>query len=72
MSDSSEGKRGLPRQPGPLCYHLDFGIWPNIESGDLLRCSDNLEALREEIIALRAWGQAWKEYAMIIERKVAQ
>lgn len=65
MADvTSESVRGLPSQPGPLCYHIDFGVIPAILSDENDAALRNLEVLRSEIIALRKWGEAWKQYAL--------
>lgn len=57
---TSEELHGIPRQPEPLCYHIDFGVYPAVVSGDVPRAETTLTILRQEIIALRAWGEAWK------------
>ena len=60
----SERTYGLPLQPGPLCYHIDFGVAPNIQSGNDAEAFKSLETLRGEIERLRAWGTAWKAFAL--------
>jgi hypothetical protein len=62
---TSEQYLGLPDQPGPICYHIDFGVVPSIQSGQLDRALGDLEILRAEVIRLRAWGQAWKDFARL-------
>lgn len=61
---TSEEQHGIPPQPGPLCYQIDFGVYPALETGDVLAGERALTILRQEIITLRAWGEAWKQKAL--------
>jgi hypothetical protein len=61
---TSEERHGIPAQPEGLCYHIDFGVHPALMAGDVPAAESALTMLRQEIVALRAWGEAWKRLAL--------
>ena len=66
IAKTTEEELGIIKQPGPLCYRIDTIInimKENTETFDeetITLLNELLEKLREEVMDLREWGQAFK------------